>query len=308
MSAMQIERVSYGAFPKAWRIANGEAELIVTESAGPRVLRYGFIGGQNFFREWPDGKGFSVRSEYGEWFIMGGHRLWAAPELMPSTYHPDNDPVSIQPLDDGVVATPPDEKATGLRKSMTVTLAPNGTSARVAHRITNLGAWPVEIGIWVLSVMAQNGLGVTGFPPRGGHPAVLAPTNPLIMWAFTDFTDHRLKLTHKYLTLRQDPAKAAPQKLGTFTTDTWAAYLLNGEAFLKRTCGDASRRYADLGANFEIFTNADFLELETLGPLTQLMPGASVEHVETWSLHRGVAINEVSDAALDAALGPVLNA
>ena len=35
--------------------------------------------------------------------------------------------------------------------------------------------------------------------------------------------------------LRQDPNNAEPQKLGTFNPRTWAAYLLNGELFVKRT-------------------------------------------------------------------------
>jgi len=31
-----------------------------------------------------------------------------------------------------------------------------------------------------------------------------------------------------------------------------------------------------------LFTNEYFLEVETLGPLVWLEPGASVDHVETW--------------------------
>ncbi len=41
-----------------------------------------------------------------------------------------------------------------------------------------------------------------------------------------------------------------------------------------------------MGSTAEVFTNADILELETLGPLTKLEPGAVVEHVEDWFLFR----------------------
>ena len=38
-------------------------------------------------------------------------------------------------------------------------------------------------------MMAQGGHGIHGFPPRGTHPEMLAPTNPLVMWAFTNLAD-----------------------------------------------------------------------------------------------------------------------
>jgi hypothetical protein len=303
---MTVEQTQFGVWPDAYRLSNGEAELVVTASAGPRIIRYGFVGGQNFFRVFEDGKGFNHRSKLGEWFIMGGHRLWAAPELVPGTYYPDNGPVAIEVHADGLTATPEPETQVGLQKQFTVKMAATGTAVEVTHRITNIGGFPVEIAAWVLSVMAQDGLGVAGFPPRGTHPEVLPPTNPLIMWAFTDFADPRLKLTQKYITLQQDRTNSTPQKLGMFNQDLWAAYLLHGEAFLKRYSGELGKPYPDYGSCFEIFTNADFLELETLGPLTKLNPGETLTHVEHWSLHKGVNVTEPTDAALDRALLPIL--
>jgi hypothetical protein len=42
--------------------------------------------------------------------------------------------------------------------------------------------------------------------------------------------------------------------------------------------------HPDNNCNCEIYCNDKFIELETLGPLTQLVPGASVRHVETWDV------------------------
>lgn len=296
---VRIEKTRYAAWPEAYRLTNDEVELVVTASAGPRIIHYGFAGSQNFFRVYEDGRGFNHRSDWGEWVIMGGHRLWAAPEIAPSTYHPDNNPVEIEVRGDGLTATPPREAHTNLAKSFTVRLAPEGSEVTVAHRIRNDGAFPIEIAAWVLTVMTPGGLGVTGLPPRGTHPEVLAPTNPLLVWAFTDLSDPRWKFTKKYLTLRQDPANSTPQKLGHFNRKTWGAYLLNDEAFVKTCPGVPGVAYPDLGASFEIFTNADFLELETLGPLTKLSPGESLEHVENWRLLRDVRVKEINDETLD---------
>jgi hypothetical protein len=134
----------------------------------------------------------------------------------------------------------------------------------------------------------------------------LAATNPLVMWAYTDLSDKRWKFTKKYMMLRQDPNNANAQKLGLFNPNTWVAYALNGEAFVKQTQADPSKPYPDFGCAFETFTNNDFLEVETLSPLTKVPPGQTAEHVENWSLHRNVRLTDFSDSELDGVLLPLL--
>ncbi len=208
---------------------------------------------------------------------------------------------------DVLIATEPVEQLTGLEKQMIVKLAPQGTAVEMRHRIRNTGSQPAEWAPWVLTMMAQGGTGIEGFPPRGKHPEVLYPTNPLVMWAFTNLSDKRWHFTKKYMTLRQDPKNADPQKLGSFNENTWLAYLLNNELFVKKTRpGPSPKRYPDMGCSFETFTNADFLELETLGPLTTLKPGATMEHVEHWTLHKNVRISSWTDDELDRMLLPLL--
>jgi hypothetical protein len=73
---------------------------------------------------------------------------------------------------------------------------------------------------------------------------------------------------------------------------------LHGEAFLKQYQADPTKTYPDFGCSFETFTNADFLEVETVGPMTKLPPGQSVSQVENWSLHK-VAVSAFTDAELD---------
>jgi hypothetical protein len=122
------------------------------------------------------------------------------------------------------------------------------------------------------------------------------------MWAFSDFTDERLKITKKYLTLRQERAITAPNKFGLWSRDTWGAYLLGSDLFVKRTQGETGVRYPDFGASFEMWVNGDTLELETLSPLRVMNPGESMTHAEEWSLHRGSALAAVSDGAIDGLL------
>src|SRR5258708_40019737 len=102
-----------------------------------------------------------------------------------------------------------------------------GSCAEVLARSRNTTKKSTGPAGWALSMMAQGGVGIHGLPPRGTHPEVLAPTNPLVMWAFTDLTDKRWQFTKKYLIPRQAPNNhGQPQKLGSFNPHTWSAFLL----------------------------------------------------------------------------------
>jgi hypothetical protein len=303
-AAVKIEKINYKGWPNSYKISNGEVELVITSDIGPRIMRYGFTGGQNFFKEFPETLG---KSREPAWVPRGGHRVWFAPEDAVKTYAPDNGPVRIQIKADVLEATEPVEPLTGLEKQITVKLSPQGTGVEVLHRIRNTNNHPVDLAVWALTMMAQGGVGIHGFPPRGKHPEVLAPTNPLVMFAYTNLSDHRWRFTRKYLMLHQDPNNVDPQKLGSFNQHTWAAYSLGSELFIKRyEAEDTPKRYTDLGCSFETFTNADFLEMETLGPLEHLRPGASAQHTEHWTLHKNAHLRNYTDAELDQQVLPLV--
>jgi hypothetical protein len=298
-------KIHYQGWPNSYRITNGEVELVVTSDIGLRIMRYAFVGGRNLFKEFAESLG---KSGERDWVARGGHRLWAAPEDAVRTYAPDNGPVRVRILGETLEATEPVEPLTGLEKQMVIKLAPQGTGVEVVHRIRNAGKRPVELAAWALTMMAPGGVAIHGFPPRGKHPDVLPPTNPLVMWAYTNLSDHRWRFTRKYLLLHQDPKDNDPQKLGSFNPHTWAAYWLGSELFIKRSeAASSPQGYPDFGCSFETFTNADFLEMETLGPLKRLRPGASVEHVERWTLLKNVRLRNFTDAELDREVLPLVS-
>ena len=303
-AAVKVEKTAWQGWPNCYRIANGEVELIVTGDIGPRIMRYGFIGGQNLFKEFAEQLGKRGEPAFQ---LRGGHRLWKAPEDPVGSWAPDNVPVEVHVTAQGVVAREPVEPLTGLQKEIEVALAPEGSAVTVTHRLFNRGIFPLEFAAWAMSMMAPGGQAITGYPPRGKHPDVLPPTNPLVMWAYSDLSDKRWTFTKKYMGLRQEPGNAEPTKLGLFNPRTWAAYLLHGELFVKQAQADPAKSYPDFGCSFETFTNADFLEMETLSALAKVQPGGSVEHVEHWSLHRNAKLESFTDAALDQLLLPLLH-
>jgi hypothetical protein len=301
--AVKVEKTAYQGWPNCYRVSNGEVELVITADVGPRVIRYGFVGGQNVFKEFPDQLGKTGEAQFQ---LRGGARVWKAPEDPVESWAPDNQPVKVELAADGLTAREPIEPLTKLQKEISIHLAPSGTQVTVMHRIANRALIKREFAVWAMSMMAQGGVAIAAFPSRGTYPQHLTATNPLVMWAYTDLSDPRWKFTRKYMMLRQDPANSGAQKLGLFNPNTWAVYVRNNEAFIKQAQADPARTYPDFGCSFETFTSNEFLEIETLGPLTKAAPGEALEHVEHWSLARGVHLSEFTDAEIDRVVLPLL--
>jgi hypothetical protein len=294
---VQMQTVSYGGWPRCIRLANQSIELIATTDVGPRLIRFGFVGGPNLFKEFAE----VGKTGGSEWRNYGGHRLWHAPEAMPRSYAPDNSPVEHK-WDGGTLKlVQPTEASTGIQKEIEVTLDPQRNSVAVRHRLSNKNPWPVELAPWALTVMQGPGRAIL---PQEPPSSALLPVRPVGLWGYTNMADARWKWGTKFIQLRCDPAAATPQKIGLGNTHGWAAYYRDGQVFLKRFAFEAGAAYPDYGCNVECYTNGDMLEVESLGPLTKLAPNASAEHNERWYLSKA-QIGE-SDQEIEAAMAPLL--
>lgn len=301
---MIIEKTSYKTFEDCYRLSNGEVELIYVADVGPRILRFGFVGGRNLLKELSDDEERRFAGDSGL-KLYGGHRIWVGPERRSYTYAADNEAVAIESGSDWVRGVAPVDSV-GIRKAIEVRMSKDGEVV-LTHRLTNESPWPLEFCAWALTMMVPGGAGISTFPPRGTHPEHLPPSNPLVMWRFTDLSDPRWRLFEKYIVLENRPATADPEKIGLYNAETRGAYLLGSDLFVKRYQATADAdSYPDMGASYETFTNDVFLELETLGPVEEIAPGETVEHVETWRLHKDVRLNEWSEAELDRVIAPLL--
>jgi hypothetical protein len=283
-SGVTHQVVRYNGWDDCHRLSNGIAELIVSSTFGPRVLRFALAGGDNVFLEQYDEARGTPDSEFK---LYGGHRLWHSPEDPRRTYVPDNIPVEVAYVDGVLNVVQAAEPVAMVEKTLELALDPTGARAIVTHTLTNRGAWPVELAVWALSVMAPGGTAVLPLPPRSPHgPDNLLPTNSFICWSYTDFSDPRWSFAPRALMLYGDPGTKDAQKVGAPVQDGWLAYWRDGTAFIKQTDFDARAGYPDGGASVELFTNGLFLELETLGPIVRLAPGKRAEHIESWALTR----------------------
>ena len=284
---MNVEKINYHGWPNCYRLSNDLVDLIVTTDVGPRIIRFGFVGDVNEFAEFEDDLGHSGGDA---WRVYGGHRLWHAPEEPVRTYVPDNSSIALEKHEGFVRLVQPAEPVAGIRKEMDIALRTDKAQVTLTHRLCNANMWPVELAPWALSVMAPGGVAIVPQPPRGPHPENLQPANSLTMWAYTDMSDPRWRWGERYVLLRQDASASRPQKAGALVVDGWAAYAREGHLFVKTFDYLPGATYPDFGCNVELFTNADMLEVESLGPLVTLQPGQATEHVERWSLFDEVTV------------------
>ncbi len=275
------EKFNFGGWENCIRITYGEAELVATTDVGPRIVRLGFIGGQNIFKEFKQQQG---KTGGKEWLIYGGHRFWHSPEAMPRTYYPDNNPVEYNWNGKTLKLTQRTEETTGVQKEMEITIESDDGSVKVLHRLINHNLWDIEAAPWAISAMTQGGRAVIPQEPYQSGEENLLPVRPVVLWGYIRMKDPRWVWGDKFIQLKQDPESETAQKFGVLNTPGWMAYYLNGMVFIKRYDCNRKLKYPDFGVNTEVYTNQDILEMETLGNLVMIPPGGSTEHVERWFL------------------------
>ena len=280
---------SYKAYGKCVSISNGVIEAYVTVDLGPRIIRFGYVDGQNIMQ--------SNREEFGEktdekfeahfgkgkkWENFGGHRIWISPESYPETYVPDSDKVNYEITANGAVFTPLAEKANGVAKSLEIKMDPDDTNMQVIMRVKNIGDKNKKYAIWGLTVSEKNG---TVIVPMNRNDTGLLPNRILSVWPYTDMSDSRIYWGKNYVTVTHDPKATQHLKLGFGINGGTVYYVLGDDVFCKKyDTNHPDGIYPDGGCSFETYCCNIFTEVESLGELKDVKPGETTTLIESWSL------------------------
>lgn len=284
------EKINFNGWPNCVRLFNKNIEVIVATDIGLRVLKAGFINGQNFFYLSNEDSG---KTGSDQWRIYGGHRLWHAPEAIPRSYYPDNERINYELSEDKIVICQKKEETTGIIKEIEIELLPDKDDILVKHRLKNENLWVVQLAPWAISAMAKGGTAIVPQEPYGVGDEFLLPARPLVLWHYAQMQDPRWFWGNKFILARMYPTKKEEQKIGVLNKQGWAAYSLNNELFIKQFDFNPEAIYPDYNSNNQIYINEKLLEIETLGPLVNLKPNETIEHKELWMLRNNkVAIGE----------------
>ena len=258
-------------------LENGKLRLEIAQSIGPRILSLNLDGGPNLLAELPDF--VTLRPDGKAYAFYGGHRLWLSPEDAILSYGLEDEPVEIIPIENGLKITKPTEVDTGIEKAIQVVLPEQSPKVIITHQLKNCGATPVECAPWAITQFRTGGIAIL---PMNDADTGFLPNRNLVLWPYTDLGNRNIQLGRQYLMV--NAAMESPFKIGFANPLGWLAYWLEGTLFVKSAGYEPKATYPDYGSSSECYCNAQFLELETLGPLQEIQPGASIQHIEIWQL------------------------
>jgi hypothetical protein len=317
MGTATIVAEPFGGWTDTYRLGNDAIEARVVADVGPRVVELRRPGGANLFHLRDAEVG---GTDEPVWRFRGGWRLWIAPERRDTTYALDNGRCAVAHPDPYTVAVEgPPQPSAGVQKSIAVSADPDRPRLRVECRVRNVGERPVSLAPWTLAMLRPGG---RAFVPLDVGPLEsYDEVRRVILWSYARIADPRYRFSDRLIEVDSGvvvrsgpPAWVAPtrssdeSKIGVDSLAGWAAYCLDGLLYVTRAVAHAGPR-ADGGATLEVYSCRDFLELEHLGLLESLAPGACAVLREDWWLFGDVLLppaDRGSDA-VRAALSPYLD-
>jgi hypothetical protein len=282
---IQITHGSHSEIKCVW-LNNLHVSLAVSVERGLRALHFSFDGKENIFVELGE---MAIGPENNLYELIGGHRLWHSPEWAPRTYLPEPTPFEIVVSDKGVsVCAPADE--TGISKTMVFEIVQEKPQVIVNHILRNESLWRIELSPWAITQCKPGGIVLCPECTDVLNQNIATPNRSWVFWPFTDIQDRRFQFCNRMSTVKAIPGP--PTKIGYRNFQGWIGYWLGDVIFTKHFNPSIDRNHPDMGCNSEIYVCDEFVEIETLAPLSHLEPGESVCHTEIWTLWEASAYTE----------------
>lgn len=259
-------------------LQNDVLEMGIALEFGIRVVHISCIGCENLFYVQPTDLSDGFTTEEG-WRLYGGHRIWMAPES-DDTYYSDNAPVSYELTVNGAVITQQPDPVLGIRKRLEVFFQDDG-GVRLTQSIENVTQRPFCGASWGVNTMDAGGVAEICFTNAGRKG--YTPHRVVSLWADTNLHDPRLSFEKEKLTARYMPLQDY-LKIGLYCIDGKVMFVNKGQRLTLKFGSEKLSQYPDNGCNFELYMCSKFVELETLGMKTELIPGQITGHTETWYL------------------------
>lgn len=259
----------------------GSVRASVSLAAGPRIVGYARTDGPQLFAQLPDE--VIAHPAIGIFSFLGGHRLWRAPEVPEVTYQSDAGNVAIEPHDDGIRIFGSGD-TDGIVK--VISLHQRGRLTVVDHALRHEGSRPIRCAAWAITQLAPGGTAVL---PQSLSPVDVdgvLPNRSIAVWPYTDLSAPEIEFRSDSIRVAAS-RRTTKLKFGQENRCGWIAYVLGDELFVKwAPLHRDDLDYADLGSSVECYRDHRFLELESLGPLTDLLPEQEIRHREVWMLTR----------------------
>lgn len=263
----------------------------------PRMIGLYMSGEKkNLLAETPDIK---INTHFGEYALLGGHRLWTAPENPEFSRVPYSGNLKIESGKDWVKLTAEKPNAVGIRKEIDIVLHSDRPAVTIDHYLTYEGDDLLRVAPCAITQFPLEGIVIMPQNLKLGGEIGLQPNRNIVLWPFAKWGDPRLEIEDD-LIFFQATNDESPFKFGHYSGTGWAAYLGDHGLVVKRIVPQNSYFYTDLNSNVESFVDNRHIELATLGILMPMAYGDHASHREVWEIYSEVKFTRNKEAIREA--------
>ena len=263
-------------------LSNDHIKVEYLSQAGPRIVGLYLSGdARNILASTPD---ITWHTPFGDYYLIGGHRLWIAPENPDLTAVPDHQGLVYQEHPGDVTLSNP-APPIGIRRTIEVSLQKDRPFVNLIHILGNESDHTFNIAAWAITQLPLGGIAILPQSSSKVDVQGLQPNRNLVVWPYSNWNDERIAINNDHIIVKGLPI-LPPCKIGFANRVGWMGYLHEGIFFCKRFAPRLEESLPDMFCNVEIYCNDLFLELETLSPLISLQPGEIITHLETWEIYR----------------------
>lgn len=280
-----IERINYRGWNDSYRMTAEAHSLVVVPEIGGRIMEYS-LDGRNVIWENPEEFG-KMHDLAKEWRNYGGYKTWVSPQDAwgwPPDPILDRGKANIETFDtDGrkwlrIIGCPSFETGVAFVKELTLSETGDVT---LVQRMRNVTDHKISWGI---------------------HDVTQVQTPCFVV--FPVRPDSRLEGGFQYLA--GDPQKSTQftvrdglcitsyhgktYQISSDSDGPWMVWFKDDLAYVKLFPPmKRDSEYGDRGSSVTVFTSdgkLGYLEMEVLGPITELAPGQETSLTETWRIYR----------------------
>ena len=283
---ISVKRMTYHQWPDSLVLSNGKVEVVIVPAIG-RVMQFRFTGESDGpFWENADLFGKAPDPASSTWGNFGGDKTWPAPQndwpkVTPRGWPPprafDSMPVNAEAAGDVIELLSPIDPHYGIRTRRLIKLDAKKPVLTITTTYEKLEGKPVMVGVWTITQLKD---------PQ----AIFVPLPKTTIFA-EGYSKQSKELPANLKRDGQVLSMTRSQKVSTKIGTDAGALIWVGEKHVLRIdsprVGNAD--YPDQGASAEVYTNLDplkYVELEMLGPLSQMKIGDRLERMNTYTLSR----------------------
>ncbi|MDQ3011804.1 MAG: hypothetical protein M3X11_13985 [Acidobacteriota bacterium] len=281
-----VRRATYHQWTESLILGNSQVEAVIVPAIG-RVMQFRFAGEDDGpFWENAELFGKSPDPVSSTWSNFGGDKAWPAPQedwpkLTARAWPPpsafDSMPVKAEVKGEVIELISPIDPHYGIRTRRLIKLDAKRPAMTITTTYEKLEGMPVTVAVWT----------ITQFKDPQGVFVPLPKTS-----VFSDGyvkqskeTPAELKRAGQLLSMIRSPKVST--KIGTDAD----ALVWIGDKHVMRIDSPrvANAAYPDQGSSAEVYTNLDplkYVELEMLGPLSQMKAGDRIERTNIYTLLR----------------------